>query len=141
MALATDYRCVNPAVYALYEELWGTAARKGPAAAPIARWVTDVYADPIDSAEASRLLKKARLRARAEGHTHRGQFVEPPPAAADDEATIFSCGWCCDQCFVFCAVIFRLMTNPESRSKPGRAERAQYAQVEMTSGDEDSDGG
>lgn len=131
LTLATDYRCVNPAVYALYEELWGTVAHTGPAAAPIARWVTDIYADAIDPAEGSRLLKQARLRARAEGHLQRGQFVEPPPPAADDDATIFSCGWCCDQCFICCSVLFRLITRPESRSQPSRAERAQYTQVEM----------
>ena len=141
LALATDYRCVNPAVYALYEELWGTGTGRGRPTAPIARWVTDVHAGAVDAAEASRVLKKARLRARAEAQTLRCQFVHREPIADDDESQLFSCGWCCDQCLVCCAVVFRLLTDPASRSKPSRAERTQYAAVNaLDGGDEERSG-
>ncbi|KAF4147357.1 Deubiquitinating enzyme domain-containing protein [Phytophthora infestans] len=55
-----DYRGVNPQVYALYAELYGTDDAK-----PIARWTLDIYATPVMIDDAREMLHVPRLKARS----------------------------------------------------------------------------
>ncbi|KAE8984154.1 hypothetical protein PR003_g23318 [Phytophthora rubi] len=56
----SDYRSVNPQVYALYAELYGTAGAK-----PIARWTLDIYAVPVMADDLREMQRAPSLKARA----------------------------------------------------------------------------
>jgi hypothetical protein len=55
-----DYRGVNPQVYAMYAELYGTDGAK-----PIVRWTLDIYAVPVMVDDVREMLHAAQLKARA----------------------------------------------------------------------------
>ncbi|ETL45600.1 hypothetical protein F441_04474 [Phytophthora nicotianae CJ01A1] len=55
-----DYRGVNPQVYALYAELYGTDDAK-----PIARWTLDLYATPVMIDDVREMLHVPGLKARS----------------------------------------------------------------------------
>lgn len=55
-----DYRGVNPQVYALYSELYGTVDAK-----PIVRWTLDIYAMPVMIDDIRDMLHVPQLRARS----------------------------------------------------------------------------
>ncbi|KAG7401412.1 hypothetical protein PHYBOEH_001404 [Phytophthora boehmeriae] len=55
-----DYRGVNPQVYAVYTELYGTQGAK-----PIVRWTLDIYAMPVMIDDVREMLHAPELRARA----------------------------------------------------------------------------
>ncbi|KAG7376112.1 hypothetical protein PHYPSEUDO_014417 [Phytophthora pseudosyringae] len=55
-----DYRGVNPQVYALYAELYGTDDAK-----PIARWSLDIYAVPVMVDDVREMLHLPKLKSRS----------------------------------------------------------------------------
>ncbi|KAK1944054.1 Ubiquitin carboxyl-terminal hydrolase 11 [Phytophthora citrophthora] len=55
-----DYRGVNPQVYALYAELYGTDDAK-----PIVRWTLDIYAVPVMIDDVREMLHVPKLKARS----------------------------------------------------------------------------
>ncbi|KAL7687801.1 putative peptidase C19, ubiquitin-specific peptidase, DUSP domain, DUSP-like superfamily [Plasmopara halstedii] len=55
-----DYRGVNPQVYALYAELYGTDETK-----PIVRWKLDIYATPVFIDDVREMLHVPSLKARS----------------------------------------------------------------------------
>ena len=60
LQLTTDYRGVNPQVYALYAELYGTSDAK-----PIVRWTLDIYAMPVMIDDIRNMLHVPNLKARS----------------------------------------------------------------------------
>ncbi|CAI5746366.1 unnamed protein product [Peronospora destructor] len=60
LKLTTDYRGVNPQVYALYAELYGTSDVK-----PIVRWTLDIYGMPVMIDDIRDMLHVPTLKARS----------------------------------------------------------------------------
>ncbi|RQM12136.1 hypothetical protein DD237_007911 [Peronospora effusa] len=60
LQLTTDYRGVNPQVYVLYAELYGTSDTK-----PIVRWTLDIYAMPVMIDDIRDMLHVPNLKARS----------------------------------------------------------------------------
>ncbi|DAZ92713.1 TPA: hypothetical protein N0F65_012838 [Lagenidium giganteum] len=83
------YRGVNPQVYALYAELYGTAGAK-----PIARWTLDIYATPVMIDDVREMLHPHELRARVEVSELNAKFdFDDEEEDRDQESFLYRC--CC----------------------------------------------
>lgn len=99
------YSGVNPQVYALYVELYGTAGAK-----PIARWTLDIYATPVMIDDVREMLHAPELKARVEVAALNEKFdvVEFADRSAD-ESFLYRC--CC-RCEFLIPCLGRLLGGP-----------------------------
>ncbi|EQC42144.1 hypothetical protein SDRG_00984 [Saprolegnia diclina VS20] len=98
------YRCVNPRVYAIYAELYGTGG-----AVPIARYTLDLYATPILRDDVIEILKLPELSARVAVSEMREKYEEWPEDEPESESWWYRC--CC-RCDRLPTVLGRLFGGP-----------------------------
>lgn len=96
---------MNPQVYALYAELYGTAGAK-----PIVRWTLDIYATPVMIDDVREMLHAPELKARVEVTELNDRFdVHERPDRAADESLLYRC--CC-RCEFLIPCLGRILIGP-----------------------------
>ncbi|KAF0754724.1 hypothetical protein AaE_005220 [Aphanomyces astaci] len=107
LVVTKHYRCVNPRVYAIYSEIYGTGG-----AFPIARYTLDIYATPILRDDVLEILKLPELSARVAVTEMREQYEEWPE---EPEVVMGWCSWmyqCCCLCDRLPTVLGRVFGGP-----------------------------
>lgn len=142
---------MNPQVYALYAELYGTAGAK-----PIARWTLDIYATPVMIDDVREMLHAPELKARIEVAALNDQFAADDELSqalrrrrGDDESFLYRC--CC-RCEFLIPCLGRLLGGPsykadaderkkrrKRRKRSVRRRRRSYDYDNEDSGDGDGD--
>ncbi|KAF1321227.1 Peptidase c19, ubiquitin-specific peptidase, dusp domain, partial [Globisporangium splendens] len=114
LVATTHYRGVNPQVYALYAELYGTAGAK-----PIARWTLDIYATPVMIDDVREMLRVPELKARVEVTALNDKFETQEDRESrhrkhgDNESFLYRC--CC-RCELLIPCLGRLLVGPSYMS-------------------------
>lgn len=108
---------VNPQVYALYAELYGTAGAK-----PIARWTLDIYATPVMIDDVREMLHDPELKARVEvtALNERFDVKEREDRSKVDESFLYRC--CC-RCEFLIPCLGRLLVGPTYKSAASDAKK------------------
>ncbi|OQR92847.1 hypothetical protein ACHHYP_03157 [Achlya hypogyna] len=104
LVVTKHYRCVNPRVYAIYAELYGTGG-----AIPIARYTLDLYSTPILRDDVLEILKLPELSARVAVGEMRDKYEEWPEDEPESESWWYRC--CC-RCDRLPTVLGRLFGGP-----------------------------
>ncbi|KAJ0393305.1 hypothetical protein P43SY_009659 [Pythium insidiosum] len=105
------YRGVNPMVYSLYAELYGTAGAK-----PIARWTLDIYATPVMIDDVREMLRAPELKARVEVQELNDRYdVVERPDRSRSEGFLYRC--CCRCEYLIPCLGFLLGKGPTYRSE------------------------
>jgi hypothetical protein len=132
---------VNPMVYSLYAELYGTAGAK-----PIVRWTLDIYATPVMIDDVKEMLRGPELKARVEVQELNDLFdVDERVDRADDESFLYRC--CC-RCEFLIPCLGRLLGGPtysapddDKKRKKRRSRRKRRQSYDDSDDDESSDDG
>lgn len=138
---------VNPQVYALYAELYGTAGAK-----PIARWTLDIYATPVMIDDVREMLHAPELKARVEVSALNDKFSEDELSdglrrrGSADESFLYRC--CC-RCEFLIPCLGRLLGGPsykadtdarkERKKRKKRSQRRRRRSYDYDNDDDDSD--
>ncbi|KAF0682593.1 Aste57867_25300 [Aphanomyces stellatus] len=107
LQVTKHYRCVNPRVFAIYTELYGTGG-----AFPIARYTLDIYSTPILRDDVLEILKLPELSARVAVTEMREAYEEWPEPPVEPQSW---CSWwyqCCCLCDRLPTVLGRLFGGP-----------------------------
>ncbi|CAK4678813.1 hypothetical protein LEN26_020339 [Aphanomyces euteiches] len=118
LEVTKHYRCVNPRVYAIYAELYGTGG-----AFPIARYTLDIYATPIIRDDVLQILKLPELSARVAVTEMREQYEEwpEPPEVVTWGSWCYSC--CC-LCERLPTVLGRIFGGPTYATVPADSDKS-----------------
>lgn len=120
-----DYRAVNPMVYALYSEIYGTDG--GPS---VARYTVDLYSPPVQGKYKEEFLKGPILEARILAQELRAKY-EYPPSEPDSEDGKPICCFCVTRQVVE-NVIYACITCGKHLTAPPRYQK-------LSSVDDDGD--
>ncbi|TMW64017.1 hypothetical protein Poli38472_014134 [Pythium oligandrum] len=135
------YRGVNPMVYAMYAELYGTAGAK-----PIVRWTLDIYATPVMIDDVKEMLHGPELKARVEVSELNDMFdFEERPDRSQDETWLYRC--CC-RCEFLVPCLGRLLMGPtyakegeDKKKKKGKKRRKKRRSYDDDDEEDDSSSG
>ncbi|OQR90285.1 hypothetical protein THRCLA_09386 [Thraustotheca clavata] len=145
LKVTKHYRCVNPRVYCIYAELYGTSG-----VLPIARYTLDIYATPILRDDVLEILKLPELSARVAVNEIRDKYEEWPEDEPETESWWYRCCCRCDRLPTVLGKIFGGPTyasvatddqDKKKKKKRGKKKSKRSKDDETDSSDEsDSDG-